>query len=345
VTKQRIGRLLLELGLVTQKQIDEALSAQQVYGGRLGTILVEHGIVHEDDLARVLSQQSGVPLVTREALLDIDPRVIALVPRSVAERFHVVPFRLELDPVRLVLATMDPANLRFSDELRFVLGKRVELRLCPEILLLHALEKHYGMTREKRFIRLERGESRAVRRLGVAPAAAAPAPATTGPEVLARLVAATEVEALLTIGLEALAAHGERVAFLALRADELTGWSGRGLTCSPEALSGVKLRLGDSDTARTVLAGHHHESLALDKVDARLRQVLERDLRLGPEDGEVLLIPLLVGEHVFGLFLVAGRPKDQGPDAAVLAELVRRVGMRAQAIHLTKAVGVPLPGL
>jgi len=343
--KRRLGQLLMEHGLVTQQQLDQALTAQQVYGGRLGTILVEHGHVHEDDLARVLSEQSGMQVIARDTLQEIDPRVIALVPRSVAERYHVVPFRFEIDPVRIFLATMDPADLRFTDELEFVLGRRVELRLCPEIVLNHALEKHYGFKREKRFIRLERGEARAGRRLGATPAAAAPAAAPSGSDVLARLVAATDIETVLTVALDALERHGRKVAFFALHGKALAGWSGRGLTCAPEVLARVHLDVGASDTVRRVLLQRHGETVSPSAADPQLADVLARQLLIAPADGDVLLLPLEVGDRLLGLFAVVGQRTDKPPDPAVLAELVRRVGVRAHAIHLTAGIAAPLPGL
>jgi hypothetical protein len=344
LAKTRIGRLLMELGLITQAQLDEALTAQQIYGGRLGTVLVEHGYVHEDDLARVLSEQSGVPLVPRDGLTEIDPRVIALVPKAVAERYHVVPFRLEIDPVRLMLATMDPANLRFSDELQFVLGRRVELRLCPEVVLGHALEKHYGLAREKRFIRLQRGETRAARRLS-AKSAPQPPPAEGAPGVLARIAAATEVEAVLTIALDTLAGFGQRAAFLALHGEELVGWSARGLACSPDALAKARLKVGVSESVRRILSQRQCESLGLGAVDPQLALLLEGALLLERKDGEALFLPLVVGDRPLGVFVLQGPRPGKTVDSALLAELVRRVGWRAQAIQLTQYVIAPLAGL
>ena len=75
----RIGELLIQAGLITASQLQSALTAQRIFGGRLGTNLVEHGFVSEVDLARVLARQLGITMVDPGALADIDPRLIALV--------------------------------------------------------------------------------------------------------------------------------------------------------------------------------------------------------------------------------------------------------------------------
>src|SRR6185295_18028171 len=108
VATLRIGELLIQAGLITPSQLQQALTAQRIFGGRLGTNLVEHGLVSEVDLARVLAQQLGIAMVDPGALSDIDTRVLAVVPRAVAQRFSVVPFSHDAARDKVSLAMADP---------------------------------------------------------------------------------------------------------------------------------------------------------------------------------------------------------------------------------------------
>ena len=64
----RIGELLVHEGLIDKAQLEEALTAQQIYGGRLGTVLVEHGFLKEDALANVLAGKEEYEVTEGEIL-------------------------------------------------------------------------------------------------------------------------------------------------------------------------------------------------------------------------------------------------------------------------------------
>jgi type IV pilus assembly protein PilB len=59
----RLGELLVGAGKITPEQLEEALSAQQGEGGRVGTHLVKMGFIDDDDLVEFLSQRYGVPAI------------------------------------------------------------------------------------------------------------------------------------------------------------------------------------------------------------------------------------------------------------------------------------------
>ncbi|MEO7730494.1 MAG: hypothetical protein ABIY55_05940, partial [Kofleriaceae bacterium] len=57
----RLGELLVAAGLLTVEQVEQAVRAQVMWGGRLGTNLVELGYIDLDKLATALSRQHGIP--------------------------------------------------------------------------------------------------------------------------------------------------------------------------------------------------------------------------------------------------------------------------------------------
>jgi hypothetical protein len=142
--------MLVQEGKVTQAQIDEALRNQVIFGGRLGTNLIELGYIGEEEIARLLSRSLGVPAVSPEELERIPAELIQLFPRELAERFRVIP--LGLEKKRLTLAMEEPSDLQAIDEISFRTGLIVQPVLAPEIRLVAALEKYYQIPRQMRYI-------------------------------------------------------------------------------------------------------------------------------------------------------------------------------------------------
>ena len=70
--------MLLNAQLINREQFEEALRNRVLYGGKIGTSLIELGYVSEEDLARFLSRKLGVPYVHPDNLLNIPPEVIDL---------------------------------------------------------------------------------------------------------------------------------------------------------------------------------------------------------------------------------------------------------------------------
>jgi hypothetical protein len=146
----RLGEMLLHGGALTEEQLEEALSAQSVYGGRLGTNLVEMGLLSEDELARLLNQKLGVPSVDAASLELVPAALIGILPKEMVQRFRVLP--VALDGKRLTLAMADPADFSAIDEIGFVTGLVIVPRVCSELRLTMALERYYGIKRSIRFI-------------------------------------------------------------------------------------------------------------------------------------------------------------------------------------------------
>ena len=85
--------MLLEERLITTAQLEEALEAQVIHGGRLGTNLVELGFTQEKDLARLLGKQHGVPFASGEMVPD--PLALALADANFLDDNDLVPMRIE----------------------------------------------------------------------------------------------------------------------------------------------------------------------------------------------------------------------------------------------------------
>src|SRR5258705_7539338 len=107
-TGGRLGELLVRENLITVQQLQQAQLAQKAHGGRLGQNLTRLGIIDENELTSFLSKQYGVPSINLGEF-DIDPAVISLIPKEVAEKHQVIP--VNRAGSTLILAMADPSNI------------------------------------------------------------------------------------------------------------------------------------------------------------------------------------------------------------------------------------------
>lgn len=166
--------MLLQAGMVTPSQIDDALQNRVFFGGKIGTSLVELGFLSEEDLARFLGRKLMVPYIAPDALLNIPMETIGLIPKEMALKYRVIP--LEMHKKRLSLVMSDPADLAAIDEISFITGFVIRPMIAPEFRLLQALSQYYGMTINIRYQRIiDRLNAEAAERTVVAASAALPA--------------------------------------------------------------------------------------------------------------------------------------------------------------------------
>ena len=154
----RLGEMLLKAGMLNKAQLAQVLDVQSVYGGRLGTNLVEMGLVGEEDLAHLLHEKLGVPYLDPAALDAIDKDLLRLVPQDMIRRYRVLPVAREGE--KLLVAMADPTDQQALAEIGFVTGLVVVPRLCAELRLSVALEHHCGVTRAARYIPARDGAER-----------------------------------------------------------------------------------------------------------------------------------------------------------------------------------------
>ena len=139
--RKTIGRILKEMKLITESQIQEALAIQKERGGALGAILVSLNYVTENELLVALGSQSGMEVVDLDTV-EIGPDLIERVSASIATVYKVVPVRFENDTLTLALA--DPLNVKVLDDLRFLLDCQIIGAVSNEETVARALDKYYS---------------------------------------------------------------------------------------------------------------------------------------------------------------------------------------------------------
>jgi type IV pilus assembly protein PilB len=141
-TRNQLGTLLLERGLVTEEQLATALEEQRQSRKSLGRVLIDAGIVSEGDLVSTLAARIGLEFVD---LLDysIDASAVGLISDSLARRFQAVPIGWEEN--RLVVAMADPSNVVAIDDIRTITGAEVRTVVATRGAILEVIEKYQRM--------------------------------------------------------------------------------------------------------------------------------------------------------------------------------------------------------
>jgi type IV pilus assembly protein PilB len=139
----RLGELLVNAGKITDDQLENALSAQQTDGGRVGTHLVKMGFIDDDDLVEFLSQRYGVPAINLGEI-EVDESIIGIIPAEVARKYTILP--VSKAGAKLTIAMVDPTNVFAMDDVKFMTGYNVEPVVASDSSLRGAIDQYYGST-------------------------------------------------------------------------------------------------------------------------------------------------------------------------------------------------------
>lgn len=155
---KKLGELLVERGVISLAQLDEALQSQVAFGGKLGTNLVELGYISLDEIAVFLGQALGTPLPPTDWLENPDPAALRALPVTLVRRFNALPLRIDARTIHI--AMVDPTNPEHVSDIAFATSRRLQTYLIPELRMHYWLERHYGIKRDVRYINIGREMAR-----------------------------------------------------------------------------------------------------------------------------------------------------------------------------------------
>ncbi len=145
--RKRLGDILAESGVISQKQLEDALDEQKKNKKRLGEILISKGILDEDAIADVLSNQLRLERVRLRNTV-ISPDVVRIIPESVARRYNIVPVSLHGDTLKVAFS--DPLDVKAQDELSFLTGYKIEPVVASPSEISQTIENLYSIKEEAR---------------------------------------------------------------------------------------------------------------------------------------------------------------------------------------------------
>ncbi|OCH42518.1 GspE/PulE family protein [Aliivibrio fischeri] len=144
--RKRLGDLLVEENIVTEEQIEQALSTQKKTGRKLGATLIQLGFLSEKQMLTFLSQQLGVPLVDLNRA-EIDAAAVQLLPEVHARRLRTLVLSQQGNTIRVAMS--DPADLSAQEALFSQLQQyQVEMVIASERQLVDSFDRFYRRTKE-----------------------------------------------------------------------------------------------------------------------------------------------------------------------------------------------------
>ncbi len=140
IINKQLGELLLERNVISQHQLEKALSMQKERGGLIGEVLVELGFAKEEDIAQSLTAQYGFPYLPLSNY-EINPEIVNIIPARVARQYLLVP----IDKIgnNITLAMSNPLNIQAIEDVELLSGCSVQTFVSTSSDIKRTIEKYY----------------------------------------------------------------------------------------------------------------------------------------------------------------------------------------------------------
>ncbi|MBN2797032.1 MAG: Flp pilus assembly complex ATPase component TadA [Clostridia bacterium] len=137
----RLGDLLVNVGKITNEQLEFALQVQKDKKMKIGETLIDLNFVTEKDIIEVLEFQLGIPQVDLEKYY-IEPDVPNLISESFARSNLLIP--IKRDGMRLAVAMSDPLNILVINDLEIITGFEVDPKIATERDIKNAIDQYFS---------------------------------------------------------------------------------------------------------------------------------------------------------------------------------------------------------
>lgn len=137
----RLGQVLVEDNIITEAQLNEALSRQKIVKKRLGNVISDMGFASEREILKALAQRLQVEYVDAP-LFQVELEVVKIVPEAVAKRYNIVPMNLKAGS--LTIATNDPLDFACLEDLGMITGLEIKTVVSPLTEIEKAINRVYS---------------------------------------------------------------------------------------------------------------------------------------------------------------------------------------------------------
>lgn len=144
-SRLKLGELLIKEGLITEEQLQKAITTQKQEGARIGEVLIKLGLVTEKDIVVTLGKQLNIPYASlAKGLLepDANQELDKLIPQNFARQYRLVPLSRNLNS--LTVAFADPLDILMMDNLKKMTGCEINPIVASESDIIQSLDKFYG---------------------------------------------------------------------------------------------------------------------------------------------------------------------------------------------------------
>lgn len=142
--KMRLGDVLVQNGVITEEDLQRGLERQKGSGRKLGETLVDEGIATEENIARALSKQFHYDMVDLQNT-EIPQEILDLVPANVLKKHRAIPFEYSPDNMNVLRVAMsDPMDIAAMDDINIITNLQVEPVVATMGGVMLAIDRYYG---------------------------------------------------------------------------------------------------------------------------------------------------------------------------------------------------------
>ncbi len=129
VQKKRLGDILVMAEKITPFQLQNALKAQKLLGKKLGEVLIDSGIVSEEDIIEAIETQTGIKKVDLNNV-NFNKKAIKIIPQNLCIKYNLIAFGFEEE--KIMVALSDPLNIFAIDDVSISTGLSVKTFIAPK---------------------------------------------------------------------------------------------------------------------------------------------------------------------------------------------------------------------
>jgi hypothetical protein len=142
----KLGEILIQLGMLTAEQLKVVLNNRDLLGGKIGTQIVERGLLDVEQISEALSRQTRVPAALQKHFDKADPSIVGLLKPNLAARYMAIPLvAARSGAKRIVVAMATPQDVLVVDDVSFALGARIEPMVAAELAIARNLKRFYNI--------------------------------------------------------------------------------------------------------------------------------------------------------------------------------------------------------
>lgn len=156
----QLKAFLLDAGLITEAQFNEAQKKAEKTGQKVSDILVSEGLISQEELIKLEAYILGIPFVNLEKET-FSPEILKIIPEPIARSYNIVAFRKK--GANLEVAMLDPEDLR---TIEFIKKKEPGLKILPRLTTAESIKnalRQYQKTLEVEFGEIIRKETNGIR--------------------------------------------------------------------------------------------------------------------------------------------------------------------------------------
>jgi type IV pilus assembly protein PilB len=146
IISKQLGDLLIERGIINQENLERVLKIQKERGGLLGDILVALGYTTEENIAQALTVQYGFPYLPLGSY-EIEQRVIDVIPENVARQYCLIGIDKIGDTLTIAMA--NPLNLQAIEDIELMSNCQVQIFVSTTTDIKNSIDRYYRKKEKK----------------------------------------------------------------------------------------------------------------------------------------------------------------------------------------------------